>query len=171
LGACVPNAVTYYRPSVDGGVVVTGGGCIPTNSRVKFSIENMLQIDANAFFNRRTKQLTIVLDLVHFPGHKVFFSSDQFKVNDIQKGSSISGVSVSASRSDGIEYLGKPLPTEDKSISPLDFNFSVYISFPDMDIGLFELLSPSIFIDGTEIEFPTIQFDRKIWMGISPLNC
>jgi hypothetical protein len=26
-------------------------------------------------------------------------------------------------------------------------------------------------IDDEEIEFPTIHFERKVWVGISPFNC
>ena len=35
----------------------------------------------------------------------------------------------------------------------------------------FELLSPSIVVDGEIITFPSIRFEQKQWLGISPLNC
>ena len=169
LGACVPNAVTYYRPSMEGGEVVAVS-CVPTESRVEFSLDN-LSISAITNITRRTNELTVSLFLNPLTGQRIHFSSDQFKVRDIERGIQIIDTSIFASRIDGIKSPSTPFPADDSRISPLGFNFSVHISFPDTNIESFELVSPPIIIDGIETIFPVIRFQRKTWVGVSPLNC
>jgi hypothetical protein len=51
------------------------------------------------------------------------------------------------------------------------FRFHVQINSSDPLPSDFELLVPSIIVDGETIKFPSIRFEQTQWFGISPLNC
>lgn len=169
LGACTPNAVTFYRPSVDGGEIIIGK-CVPVERSIKFKI-NDLEISSNAFTTSRTNQLNIVLSLKPIAGQKIYFVSGRFIVRDLKKKAVVPLKNLFVSRIDRINSPSVPFPEKGFDLSPRGFNFTVYIAINDTDLELFELISPPININGIEYEFPVIRFEQKSWFGISPLNC
>ena len=170
LSGCAPNAVRYYRPTVDGGKVVTPR-CVPTESIVEFNLPNTngrLHVRAWADNGKHINQISLF-----FSGkawNTIQFTSTNFQIHDIEKHVIIDASSVLAYRSDSTSNL-----TTEPYLAPPErpglFRFHVQINSSDPLPSNFELLSPSIVVDGEIIIFPSIRFEQKQWIGISPLNC
>jgi len=170
LEGCVPNAVTYYRPVVDGGKVLKPH-CVPTESIVEFNLPNAngrLQVRAWADNGKHVNQIALF-----FSGkawREIHFTSTDFRIRDLEDKSILSASSVMAYKADSIESL-----TSEPYLAPPDRpglpRFHVQINLHRPLPNSFELLSPSIVIDGEEIKFPVIRFEQRQWMGISPFNC
>jgi hypothetical protein len=170
LNACVPNAVTYYRPVVEGGKLLTPH-CVPTESIVEFNLPDAngrLHIRAWANNGKHVHQISLF-----FSGkgwRMLHFTSTHFQIRDIGNHAFLDIASVLAYKSDSITDLTTepyPAPPERTGLS----RFHVQINSSDPLPDRFELLSPSIVIDGDAIVFPPIRFEQKHWFGISPLNC
>ena len=170
LGGCVPNAVKYFRPMVDGGKLLTPH-CVPTESIVEFHLPDdngCLHIRAWANNGKHVHQISLF-----FSGkgwNTLHFTSTHFQIRDIENHVLIDASSVLAYKSDSIDSL-----TTEPYLAPLErpglSRFHVQINSSDPLPDRFELLSPSIVLDGEVIVFPPIRFEQKYWFGISPLNC
>lgn len=168
LGGCVPNAVTYYQPSSDGGHI-REAGCVPTASLLDFTLRNShghLPIRALADNGSYVNQIALFI----FKGNwKTFrFSSTDFRIYDLDKKIILHPAEVRTFSEKGMH----PLTTDPYVIENEKLPISeIQITLTEMLPEHFELLSPSIIIDGEEIEFPIIRFEHKVWVGISPFNC
>lgn len=170
LEGCAPNAVTYYRPVVDGGKVLKPH-CVPTESIVEFNLPDAngrLHVRAWANNGKYVNQISLF-----FSGKawgEIHFTSTDFRIRDIEKQLTLSASSTLAYKSDGMSDL-----TTEPYLAPPErpglFRFQVQINLSQPLPNNFELLSPPIVIDGEEIVFPIIRFEQKQWMGVSPLNC
>ena len=172
LSSCAPNAVTYYRPAANGGQV-SAGHCIPVESLLNLEIKNThknIKISALAIDGKHINQVYIA-----FSGElwsNINFTSIDFKVIDLDRNITIEPISVFAEKHDGFAKLNTELYTVPHRRAGLKVTrFAVQIRLPDPMPKNFKVSIPSIAIDGDEIEIPTIRFERKVWVGISPLNC
>ena len=78
--------------------------------------------------------------------------------------------SVMAYKADSIESLtSEPYlaPPERPGLPRFHVQINLHRPLPNS----FELLSPTVVIDGEEIKFPVMRFEQRQWMGISPFNC
>ncbi len=167
---CIPNAVTYYRPTSNIGNVLTGH-CIPTDSAIEFKLpshNSHIRVRVWADNGDEIKQVSIF-----FSGegwNEIHFTSANFQIHNIENNTITVPSSVIAYKTDGFSnvftepYLAPPE-------RPGAFRFQIQINSKNPLPNSFELLSPTIVIDGEDIEFPPIRFDKKQWIGISPLNC
>jgi len=170
FSGCVPNAVTYYRPTSDGGNVLARH-CVPTKSIIEFNLPNTsgrLHVRVWADNGKDINQISIF-----FSGKEwsdIHFVSTDFQIHDIEKDIVMAASSVLAYTADGVSNL-----TADPYLAPPKlpglYRFHVQINSSDQLPSNFELISPSIVIDGEEIVFPLIRFEQKLWIGISPFNC
>ena len=172
LSGCAPNAVTYYRPAAEGGQV-RAQHCVPVESLLDLEIKNAkksVKIRAWADDGKYINQVYL-----GFSGglwSNIKFTSTDFKVIDLDKNITIDSVSVFADKHDGFSKLNtEPYTAPDVRAGLQVPRFSVQVRLPDPMPKNFELSIPSILIDGDEIELPTIRFERKVWVGISPFNC
>jgi hypothetical protein len=155
---------------VDGGKVLTPH-CVPTKSIVEFNLpgdNGRLHIRAWADNGKNINQISLF-----FSGKmwdSIQFMDTNFRILDNDSHVIIDASSVLVYISDKIlnltteSYLAPP---ERPGLSRLHIQINSHDPLPDN----FELLSPAIVIDGEKITFPSIRFEQKIWLGISPLNC
>ena len=170
LSGCAPNVVTYYRPMVDGGKVLTPR-CVPTESIVEFNLPNTngrLHVRAWANNGKHINQISLFFSGKDW--NVIHFTSTDFQIRDIEKNVIIGASSILAYRSDGASNLTTE-PYLAQPERPGLFRFHVQINSSNPLPNNFELLSPSIVIDGEEIVFPSIRFEQKQWIGVNPLNC
>jgi hypothetical protein len=170
LSGCVPNAVRYYRPTVDGGKLLKPR-CVPTESIVEFRLpgaNGRLHVRAWANNGKHVNQISLF-----FSGKAwktIQFESTNFQIHDLEKHVITDASSVLAYISDSTSNLAtKPYlaPPERPGL----FRFHVQINSSDPLPSTFELIVPSIVVDGETIAFPSIRFEQKQWLGVSPLNC
>ncbi len=166
LTGCVPNATSYYRPSMEGGQVLARH-CVPTESIVEFGALPMLAsvIEGNnGWF--------VVLSLpARRPAQQMWqtfhFTTPDFRVRDLDSGVTVERLSVSVLRDDRWDSPVEPY----RPPRPGGWLYSVDVKLPGPPPEKFELLIPALVIDGHEVRYPPIRFERKTWMGISPFNC
>lgn len=172
LSACMPNAVTYYHPSADGGEV-RAKHCVPTESLLDIEIKSAhksIKIRAWADEGKRFNQ--VYLGFSGESWDKINFTSTNFKMVDLDKNLTISDLSVFASKHDGFSKLSTESYAAPHGRPGMHkTRFSVQVRLPDPMPDKFELVIPSIIVDGNEINIPVMQFERKVWVGISPFNC
>ena len=98
------------------------------------------------------------------------FTSTDFRVLDLDRNVKINISSINAHSQDGFNKLQtKPYTAPPKNIGIP--RFTVQVRLPDPMPKNFKLSSPTIVIDGEEMKFPSILFEQKTWVGVSPLNC
>ena len=168
LCGCVPNAVTYYQPSVDGGQL-RAPRCVPTKSLLDFTVRNNHgYMPIRTLADNGTHVHQVALFFSKGSWEKFHFSSTDFWIYDLDKKIKIRPSSVRTYSENGF----RPLTTEPYSMKDGKLPVSeIQITLTDKLPDNFELLSPSIVIDDEEIEFPAIHFENKLWVGISPFNC
>ena len=170
LAGCAPNIVTYYRPAVEGGTIVTPR-CVPTESVVEFDLPGAGgPVHARAWANngRYVNQIDLL-----FTGKRwkeLHFTSTRFQIHDLDKDLFFDASSVLALRPDGLPKLTAE-PYRAPPERPGLFRFGVQINSSAPLPDRFELIVPPVVIDGEESAFPTIRFEQKQWLGVSPLNC
>ncbi len=166
LTGCVPNATSYYRPTMEGGQVLARH-CVPTESIVEFG-----PLPLQAVANEGNNALFISLSLpwrrpAQTAWQTFHFTTPEFRVRDLDSGASIEGVSVRVLRDDNSDSLVEPYRPQ----RPGGWRYSVDVKLPGPPPKKFELLIPPLVIDGHEVRYPPIRFERKTWVGISPFNC
>jgi len=168
LSGCVPNAVIYYQPSVDGGQL-RSSRCVPTKSLLDFTVRNSHEyMPIRTFADNGSYVHQVALFFSKGPWEKFYFTSTDFRIYDLDKKIMIRPSSVLTYSENGF----RPLTAEPYSMKDGKLPVSeIQITLADKLPANFELVSPSIVIDEEEIEFPTIHFERKVWVGISPFNC
>lgn len=166
LTGCVPNATSYYRPSMEGGRVLARH-CVPTESIVEFGSLPM-QASANDGSNALFISLSLPSKRPAQSAWQTFhFAAPEFRVRNLDSGVMIEGVSVRVLRDDSSDSVVDPYhPPRAGS-----WLYSIDVKLPGPPPEKFELLIPPLMIDGREVRYPPIRFERKIWMGISPFNC
>ncbi len=145
--------------------------CVPTESMIEFNLPKpggRLHVRAWADDGKHVKQVSLF-----FSGsawNSIHFVSTDFRIRDVESQRTAAAASVTAYRSNDIAklttepYLAAP---ERRGLSRFQVQVRMDAPLPDD----FELLSPAVVIDGEEIVFPPIRFEKKTWLGISPLNC
>ena len=172
LVGCVPNAAIYHRPSAEGGQVVSDCAGVPR--RIELKVGN-LPFSVYATTTRREGVVSLSfglkpLEVVEFSSFR--FSSDNFRIRDLSTNKLRDPSAISVYRNDGSDSVLAPyLYPEDARSALLGAPFLVSIHFPEELPRSFELLSPSLILDGIGRDFPVIRFERKTWVGISPFNC
>jgi hypothetical protein len=172
LVGCVPNTAIYYRPSAEGGKVVSDCAGVPR--RVELKIGTLpFSVYATTTRGEGVVSLSFGLkprEVVEFSSFS--FSSDNFRIRDLSTNFLRRPSSISVYRNDGSESVVAPyLFPEDTQSALLGAPFLISTHFPEGLPRDFELLSPSLILDGIERGFPVIHFERKPWVGISPFNC
>ena len=165
LAGCVPNAASYYAPSVADGQVVTSGHCVPLPTDAVFQV-GTLPARARVMEGYRSTYIAVRLgsDLMTTsdpkPSWRTFhFTRDRFLVRDLARNVDMTF--------DKVMNRDRSLPVTAPTIAP----YWLEIHLPKPVPASFELISPSIVVDGQEYPFPPIKFERKLWVGISPFNC
>jgi hypothetical protein len=170
VGGCAPNLVTYYRPALDGGRILTPH-CVPTESIVEIDLPKAngpLRVRAWADNGTHVNQVDLLFNGKAWKW--IHFTSTRFRIRDLDRGVTVDASSVLALRSDGLPKLTTE-PYRAPPERPGSFRFGVQINSSVPLPARFELLSPPVVIDGREIVFPPIRFEQQQWLGISPLNC
>ena len=162
---CVPNAATYYGPSVIGGRVVTRGHCVPLPADVLFRV-GPLPVRARVMEGYRSTYIAVRLGADSAsagesgPSWQTFhFTSDRFVVRDLER--------KVDTTFDGLMNADRAQPVTTPTATP----YWLEVHLPKPVPARFELVSPSLVVDGKELPFPAIRFTRKLWVGISPFNC
>lgn len=164
LGGCLPNAVSYHRPSVEGGQTLSAR-CVPIQSTVDLSVGLM---PVRAGLDRKH----VFLSLSRMPWQTIRFSSGEFRIRDLQSGRTIEAGSVEVFRDDGSKSLTAPYPQGAGTRAARGgSSFWVHVNLRDPIPEVFELIVPSVLVDGVEERFPAIRFEQQRWVGMSPLNC
>jgi hypothetical protein len=166
LLGCVPNATTYYRPSMAEGRILTRH-CVPTESIVEFGsipFQASVMEGSNGWF------FTLWLPWKRPPDstwRSFHFTASDFRLRDLGSGVTTSSLAVSVSRDDKLESIVEPY----RPPRPKDWFYSIEVKFPGPTPEKLEILIPPLVIDGREVRFAPIRFERQLWMGISPFNC
>lgn len=164
LSGCVPNAVSYYRPAVEGGRTLSGK-CVPIDSTVDLQL-GLMPVRAGVSRGH------VFLALSGIPGRTIQFSSDEFKFRDLKTNRTLEPRSIEVYRDDGSKNLTVPYPQAGPGkTSRGGMSFWIHVNLPDPIPDNFELIGPAVIVDGVEESFPVIRFEHKLWMGISPFNC
>lgn len=166
LLGCVPNATTYYRPSMAEGRILARH-CVPTESIVEFG---PLPFQATVMGGEDRWYFVIGLPWTRLPEshwEAFHFVTSDFHLRDLDSGNTIRPQAVSVSRDDKVDSIVEPyrLPRS-KS-----WSYSIELKLPGQAPDKLEILIPPVVIDGREVRFAPLRFERKIWMGISPFNC
>lgn len=163
---CAPNATTYYRPAMDGGRVLAKH-CVPTESIVEFGT---LPFQASVIEGQNAWYVVLGLPAKKPPQltwRTFHFGASNFRTRDPVSGITTSELSISVLRDDKSESVVEPYsPTR-----PGAWLYSIDVKLPSPPPDKFELLIPPVVLDGKEIQFPPIHFERKLWVGISAFNC
>jgi len=144
---------------------------VPTESIVELDLPDTngrLHVRAWADNGKYVNQ--IVLFFSGKAWREIHFTSTDFRIRDLDENSTLRASSVTAYKADNIASL-----TTEPYLAPPERpglpRFHVQIRSDRPLPNNFELLSPTIVIDGEEMKFPVMQFKKKQWMGISPFNC
>ncbi len=165
LAGCVPNATSYYHPAMEGGRVLSRH-CVPTESIVEFG-----ELPLRASVSEANNSWLVLLGLpAKRPPTQTWqtfrFSSSDFRVRYLDGGMSDT-LPISVLRDDKSDSAIEPYrpPRPDGWLYALD------VRLPGPPPVSFELIMPALLIDGREVRYPPLRFERKTWMGISPFNC
>lgn len=157
---------TYYRPSAPGGRVLAGH-CVTAESIIEFGV---LRLQASVI--KGQKYWLVVLRLpsrkpAHVPWQTVRFATADFHIRDLSTGALSSGLPVAVLRNDEYDSVVDPYDLA----RPGDWLYSIDVNVSALPPERFELWLPPMVLDGHEIRYSPIVFERKIWEGISPFNC
>lgn len=172
LCGCVPNAVTYYQPTVDGGIL-REAHCVPTKSLMDFTVtggraDAQKSLPLSAFANNGSHVHQVALFLSPGAWQQFRFVSVDFRIYDRAKKVSLVPKAVRTFSDKGMSPLTTEPYVRQGGRPPIS---EIQVTLEDLLPDDFDLLVPPIVIDGEEVEFPVIHFERKVWMGISPFNC
>ena len=169
LAGCAPNIASYYRPSVAGGQLRTPT-CVPTESLIDFTIGNArVQLPIRAFVDDGKYVRQVSLFFSRGSWKSFHFSTTEFLIHDLDTNTTIRPAEVRVFSEHGMDPLTTAPFTLPEAGQPIRFHLQ--LKLPGKMPDNFEVLSPSIVIDGEEMPFPPMRFERKVWTGISPLNC
>ncbi len=171
LSGCVPNASVYYRPSAEGGVVLTGS-CVATESSLELVLTN--NVSSTTMLARANEGGEINQVYLAFSGNEwrtISFTSLDFELIDLDKKTSLEPLAIKAHNDSGFSTLHtRPYEAQRTPLASMT-RFSVQINLPEQMPENFDLRIPSLMLDSVEIQIPKIRFEREIWAGISPFNC
>lgn len=165
---CMPNAVSYYRPAVEGGKLSTPV-CVPTESLIDFTLGSSHRLPVRVLADDGPHVRQVALFFKRGSWKRFHFVSTDFRIRDLDKQATIRPAAVRLFTKNGIEPLTTApivLPATRKPVL-----IHMQIALPGKMPDRFEVLSPDIVIDGQQMPFPVMRFERKTWMGISPMNC
>ncbi len=166
LTGCVPNATSYYYPSIEGGRVLARH-CVPTESIIEFG---SLPIQASVIEgnNGWIVLLTLPAKRPPQPTWQTFhFTTPDFRAHYPDRGGTSDRLQVSVLRDDKSDSVVEPYHPP----RPGSWLYAIDIKLPGPPPEKFEILLPSLMIDGREVRYPPLRFERKTWVGISPFNC
>jgi hypothetical protein len=173
LVSCVPNAVTYYQPSMVGGTVKTGR-CVPTKSVVQFTFwqPGAHPLHGTAYISSHGDKTTFFLNLSPFYSQTIAFTDERFRIVDSASHKDIEIVSTSVYRDDGGTSLKQAYPIR-KPGKPARRVGAIFVgvSIARTHVRAMDVFIPRIVLDGKKATLPPIHFRRTTWMGISPFNC
>jgi hypothetical protein len=168
LAGCMPNPVSYYRPTVEGGKLSTPH-CVPTESLMDFTLGSRHRLPIRVLADDGPHVRQVALFFKRGSWNRFHFVSADFRIRDLDKQVMIRPAAVRLFTEKGIEPLTAApfaVPATDKPVL-----IHMQITLPGNMPDRFDVLSPDIVIDGEQIPFPVMHFERKTWMGISPMNC
>jgi hypothetical protein len=168
LAGCTPNAVSYYRPTVEGGKLSTPF-CVPTESLMDFTLGSRHRLPVRVLADDGPHVRQVALFFRRGSWERFHFVSTDFRIRDLDKQVIIRPDAVRLFTEKGIEPLTTApfvLPATNKPVL-----IHMQVTLPGKMPDRFEVLSPDIVIDGKQMPFPVMRFERKTWMGISPMNC
>ncbi|MEJ2345261.1 MAG: hypothetical protein P8076_11305 [Gammaproteobacteria bacterium] len=168
VAGCMPNAVSYYRPAVEGGKLSTPI-CVPTESLMDFTLGSSHRLPVRVLADDGPHVRQVAVFFKRGSWQRFRFVSTDFRIRDLDKQVTIRPAAVRLFTDKGIEPLTTApfvLPTTNKPVL-----IHMQITLPGRMPDRFEVLSPDIVIDGEQMPFPLMRFERKTWMGISPMNC
>lgn len=166
LTGCVPNATSYYYPSMEGGRVLAKH-CVPTESIIEFG-----SLPMQASVIEGNNGWFVLLDLPAKnppqPTWQTFhFATPDFRAHYPNDGITTDSLPIQVLRDDKSDSAVEPYrPTQ-----PRSWLYAIDIKLPGPPPERFEILIPPLLIDGREVRYPPLRFERKTWVGISPFNC
>lgn len=161
LVGCVPNATTYYRPSVDLESTHEKGHCVPTEKYVHFKIKTKNQtLKIRGYGNT-------------YSTYKGNFSEAQYVISGKWNNISYKNNDFIIVGSGNNQKVKSQKIYEKVNISHSDSSlmFNSSAVFPKQEGDSFDVYFPLLIIDGEEIKLPVLHIEKTIWMGISPFNC
>lgn len=159
LTACVPNATSYYRPSVDFKSYHEKAHCVPVEKFVHFTIEyekGILEIrGSGSIYSTGKGKRASGQYVIEGKWAEIKYKDDNFYYSDAN----------STERLKAKEIFGKVYQYRDSKM----FNSEAVFDNPSSDN--FDVIFPKLIVDGEELSLPVLHVEKKIWMGISPFNC
>lgn len=166
--ACMPNAVSYFQPSVTGGELITAH-CVPTSSIVEFEPEGGL-VTIRTWADNGDHVNQVSLFFYGDSWQRIHFASKNFELLDSEKHTSVPVASLIAYKAESIEALSSEpylAPPGRLALPRFHVQVNAATALPDN----FELQAPPLVLDGKEILLPPIHYEKQVWLGISPFNC
>ena len=160
LASCVlPNATSYYRPTVDVKSSHVKGHCVPLERYVLFEINvkgkhYKFRGYGNTYSHNGGEGTEVQL-IVEGTWNEIKYKNNEFYL--IPKGGS--------KKIDPTKIYGEQHQYKDKQ------SFNSGAVFPKVGEDEFDAYFPQLIIDGEEIDLPVLHIKKTIWIGISPFNC
>lgn len=160
LASCaVPNATSYYRPTVDVKSSHIKGHCVPLERYVLFEINVKGKVykfrGYGNTYSHKWGEGTEVQLIVDGNWNEIKYKNNEFYL--IPKGGS--------KKIQPTKIYGEQNQHKDE----LSYNSGAV--FPKVEEDAFDAYFPPLIIDGEEIELPVLHIKKTIWVGISPFNC
>ena len=159
LVGCAPNATRYYRPTVDVESTHEKSHCVPTEKYVYFNIKTKDQtLKVRGYGNTYSTSHGEVVEgqfVIYGNWNKIKYKDEEFYIMPPDINEKIKP----------IEIYGKVHDFDSYS------SFNSGAVFPKQGGDSFDMIFPSLIIDGEEVELPILHIKRTIWIGISPFNC
>ena len=159
LVGCVPNATTYYRPTVDIESTHEKSHCVPTEKYVHFNIKTKNQTlkirGYGSTYPTSSGEFSEGQFVITGNWQEIKYKNDEFYLIDPD----------SSTKTKAIKIYGDVHDYKNKS------SFNSGAVFPRQKGDSFDVIFPPLLIDGEEVELPILHIEKKIWMGISPFNC
>ncbi|ABM03107.1 hypothetical protein Ping_1280 [Psychromonas ingrahamii 37] len=159
LVGCVPNATVYYKPLVDVESTHEKSHCVPTEKYVNFIIKTKDQtLKVRGYGNTYSTSHGEVSEgqfVIYGNWNEINFKNEDFYIT----------APAINDKSKPIQIYGEVHDFDGYS------SFNSGAVFPKQDGDSFDVIFPSLIIDGEEVKLPTLHIKRTVWIGISPFNC
>jgi hypothetical protein len=156
---CVPNATFYYKPAVDVESTHDKSHCVPTEKYVIFNIKTKDQtLKVRGYGNTYLTYHGEVSEgqfVIYGNWNEIKFKNEDFYIMTPDMSEKFKPIKIYGEVHDFDGYS----------------SFNSGAVFPKQEGDSFDVIFPSLIIDGEEVKLPILHIKRTVWMGISPFNC
>lgn len=159
LVGCVPNATVYYKPTVDVESTHEKSHCVPTEKYVHFNIKTKKQtLKVRGYGNTYPTSNGEVAEgqfVISGNWKEIKYKNEGFYITAPNINEKIKSIKIYGEVHDYDGYS----------------SFNSGAVFPKKNGESFDIIFPTLIIDGEEVKLPILHIQRTIWIGISPFNC